>query len=273
MGLLLSPPAWDAALGGLAWTLGAAVLTWMASLVRRDASLVDRMWSALVAGAGLAYTLWFPPWHSGGAAPWILGLSVLWALRLGVFITLRNWGHGEDRRYQAIRERNQPHFGIKSLVFVFGLQALLAWIVSAPLLAALLSPGTEPPWKALPGLALAAFGLVFEAVGDAQMARFKRKGAHEGRVMDQGLWRYTRHPNYFGEACVWWGLWGAAMGTAGWSAGWSVVSPLLMTVLLLRVSGVTLLEKDIAERRPAYRDYQMRTSAFVPWPPRKEGQP
>jgi steroid 5-alpha reductase family enzyme len=196
-------------------------------------------------------------------------LAIAWALRLGLYITLRNRGHGEDRRYRQMRERNQPFFGLKSLYLVFGLQALLAWIVTAPLLAGMAA--TRPfGWLDAPGAALAAFGIVFEAIADAQMARFKSMPGQRGRVMDRGLWHYSRHPNYFGEACVWWGLWLMAMAGAGWGGAWAAVSPALMTVLLLRVSGVRLLEKDMAERRPAYQDYIARTNAFFPGLPRKE---
>ena len=256
---------WSVAFAGLGFTLGVLLLTWLASLVRRDASLVDRVWSIAIVGAGWVFFLQTP--DAGPRALWMLALGSLWALRLSLFISWRNWGHGEDRRYRQIRERNQPNFGAKSLYLVFLLQAVLAWVVAAPFLAAL---GGTRPWGVLDviGLALAAFGIVFEAVGDAQMARFKADPRHVGQVMDRGLWRYTRHPNYFGEACVWWGLWLVAVGGAGWGAAWSVVSPLLMTVLLLKVSGVSLLEKDIGERRPAYRDYIARTNAFVPGPPK-----
>lgn len=259
---------WSVAFAGLGFTVVVLLLTWVASLVRRDASLVDRVWSVAIVGAGWMFFLrTLDADQHGDRALWMLVLGSLWALRLSLFITWRNWGHGEDRRYQQIRERNQPNFGVKSLYLVFLLQAVLAWIVASPFLAAL---GGTRPWGVLDiaGLALAAFGIVFEAIGDAQMARFKADPAHQGQVMDRGLWRYTRHPNYFGEACVWWGLWLVALGGAGWGAAWSVVSPLLMTVLLLKVSGVSLLEKDIGERRPAYRDYIARTNAFVPGPPR-----
>ncbi|AVS63004.1 hypothetical protein C8241_16130 [Paracidovorax avenae] len=268
----LGTHAWQAALGGLAWTVAAALATWAVSLARRDASLVDRVWGPMIAGAGVVYALRLDSASGGGAPWWVIGVAAAWAARLAIYITLRNWGHGEDRRYQAMRERHGERFGIRSLYLVFGLQAVLAWVVSAPLFAAVafFRPGTA--WQALPGLALAVFGLVFEAVGDAQMARFKRQGGHGDRVMDQGLWRYTRHPNYFGEACVWWGLWLAAVGMAGMPAFWSIVSPVLMTTLLLRVSGVALLEKDMHSRRPAYREYQRRTSAFIPMPPRS-GRP
>jgi steroid 5-alpha reductase family enzyme len=140
--------------------------------------------------------------------------------------------------------------------------------VAAPFLAGAM--GERPlGWGDAVGAALAGFGLVFESVGDGQLARFKADPAHRGQVMDRGLWRFSRHPNYFGEACVWWGLGLMALSGAGWAGAWSIVSPLLMTVLLLKVSGIGLLEKDIAERRPAYRDYIVRTNAFVPGPPRR----
>ncbi|MDH6593410.1 steroid 5-alpha reductase family enzyme [Variovorax sp. TBS-050B] len=256
-----------AALAGLAFTAALAFATWGASLARSDASLVDRVWSLCIAGAGAMYFVWLRP-QVGLRGMGMLLLAGAWALRLSLFITWRNWGHGEDRRYRRIRARNQPNFGFKSLYLVFGLQAVLAWVVSAPLLAGM---SEARPLNALDaaGFALALFGLVFEAVADAQMARFKADRGNEGQVMDRGLWRYTRHPNYFGEACVWWGLWLVAVGGAGWGGAWSAVSPVLMTVLLLRVSGVRLLEQDIAERRPAYREYIARTNAFVPGPVRK----
>jgi steroid 5-alpha reductase family enzyme len=142
---------------------------------------------------------------------------------------------------------------------------VLAWLVSAPFLFGFASAAPFGPLDAL-GAALAAFGIVFEAVGDAQMARFKADPANRGRVMDRGLWRYTRHPNYFGECCVWWGLFLMALAAGG---VWSIGSPLLMTVRLLKVSGVSLLEKGLVERRPGYREYVQRTNAFVPGPPRR----
>jgi steroid 5-alpha reductase family enzyme len=114
------------------------------------------------------------------------------------------------------------------------------------------------------------FGILFESIADAQLAAFKARPDSQGQVMDTGLWRYTRHPNYFGECCVWWGFYLFAVSAGGW---WSIVSPLLMTILLLRVSGVTLLEKDIGERRPAYRDYVQRTNAFIPGLPKHASNP
>ena len=268
--MLGDSPAWRAALAGFALIVLLAVLTWLASLWRRDASLVDRTWSILIAGAAAVYWALLPePGTRGG---WMLALAAVWAARLCVYITRRNWGHGEDRRYQEIRARNEPHFAFKSLYLVFGLQSLLAWVVATPFLAAM-AGGRPVGALDVAGAALAAFGIAFEAVGDAQMARFKADPAHRGQVMDRGLWRTTRHPNYFGEVCVWWGLWLMALGAAGWAGAWSVASPVLMTVLLLKVSGVALLERDIGERRPAYRDYIARTNAFFPGPRRRTRPP
>jgi steroid 5-alpha reductase family enzyme len=265
VGSIAASGGWAVAVHGLAAAACIGVLTWIASLIQRDVSLVDRVWSLCIVGAGFAYAFVLPT--TGPRAAWVLGLAGAWALRLALYITVRNWGHGEDRRYQAIRARNEPGFAFKSLYLVFALQAVLAWIVSAPLLAAVASPRAWT-WIDTAGVLLAAFGLVFEAVADAQMSRFKGDPANKGKVMDQGLWRFSRHPNYFGEFCVWWGLWFVALGAGG---GWSIVSPLLMSVLLLKVSGVTLLEADMTERRPAYRDYIARTSAFFPGRPKEKG--
>ena len=256
------------ALAGLALIAALGLLTWLASLVQGDVSLVDRTWSIFITGAAAVYFALLPAPGPRGA--WLLALAAAWALRLSLYITARNWGHGEDRRYQEIRARNEPNFAFKSLYLVFALQALLAWTVSAPFFAGMAG---ARPLGALDviGLALAAFGIVFEAIGDAQMSRFKADPANKGQVMDRGVWRYTRHPNYFGETCIWWGFWLVALGGAGLGGAWSIVSPILMTVLLLKVSGVSMLEKDIGERRPAYRDYIARTNAFFPGPPKREG--
>jgi steroid 5-alpha reductase family enzyme len=231
---------------------------------------VDRTWAVLIAGAAVTYGV---AWGvRSERAAWMLALVVAWAVRLSTFITWRNWGHGEDRRYQEIRARNQPHFGLKSLYLVFGLQSVLAWIVSSPFIVGVFSTAPIGPLDAT-GLVIAVFGIGFEAIGDWQMARFRADPKNSGRVMSSGLWRYSRHPNYFGETCVWWGVWLLALAGAGTSGAWTVVSPLIMTFLLLKVSGVSLLEKDITQRRPEYRDYIANTNAFIPGPPRRTGGP
>jgi steroid 5-alpha reductase family enzyme len=253
----------DGLMAGLATTAALALATWVASTLRQDVSYVDRTWSLMILGAALAYSLHVeePPPRAWA----LLMLVAVWAGRLSFYVTRRNWGHGEDRRYQRIRANHQPRFALKSLYLVFGLQAVLAWVVSWPALAALKGDLPNGPLDFL-AAALAAFGIVFEAVGDAQMARFKADPSHKGQVMDRGLWRYTRHPNYFGEACTWWGL--GLLGIAGGGGWWALASPVLMTFLLLKVSGVTMLEADIGERRPAYAEYIRRTNAFIPGPPR-----
>jgi steroid 5-alpha reductase family enzyme len=247
---------------GLAACVAVAALTWAISVMRRDVSIVDSVWSVLVlAPVCVAWNVLPQP---GPRATVVLLLAALWSVRLAVYITWRHWGHDEDPRYREIRARNEPGFAWKSLYLVFGLQALLGWVVSMPLIGAVAG---DAPWSWLDALgsALFAFGLAIEALADGQLARFKAEPSNRGRVMAEGLWRYSRHPNYFGEFCVWWGLWLVALSAGAW---WGVVSPLLMTVLLLKVSGVTLLEKDIGQRRPAYRAYVARTNAFFPWKPR-----
>jgi len=251
-----------AALCGWTATLGLAAATWILSVVKRDVSIVDSVWSILIVLGAFTFAVALPT--PGPRAAWLTLVAALWAARLAGYITWRNWGEPEDHRYQAIRARNEPHFALKSLGLIFVLQGLLAAIVALPLQAAYASDAAVNRLD-LAGVAVCVFGIVFEAVGDGQLARFKADPANRGRVMDRGLWRYTRHPNYFGEFCTWWGFWLIALAAGAW---WSIVSPLLMSVLLLKVSGVALLEKDIGERRPAYRDYVARTSAFFPRPPR-----
>jgi steroid 5-alpha reductase family enzyme len=248
-------------LQGLAIMLAAAFCTWLLSVYRRNVAIVDSLWSLMILLGAYTYALGVGA--LGQRAVLILGLATAWALRLSTHITWRNWGHGEDRRYRAIRARNEPHFAVKSLYLVFGLQALLAWIISLPLLGAMLNPRSLGVFDAL-GTALWLMGFGFESVADWQLARFKSDPASQGQVMDRGLWRYARHPNYFGDFCVWWGLYLIAMAAGAW---WSIAGPLAMSVLLMRVSGVTLLERDIGERRPQYADYVRRTNAFFPWPP------
>lgn len=249
-------------LPGLAATFALALLAWALATARRNAGLVDIFWSLFFLAAAAVYAV--AAQAIDGRAVLVLALVALWSLRLAGYLAARNWGAPEDHRYRAIRARNEPGFAWKSLYLVFGLQAVLAWIISAPLAAAILSGQPAGPIDAA-GAALVVFGLAFEAVADAQLARFKADPRNAGRVMDRGLWRFTRHPNYFGEFCVWWGFWLVAAGAGGW---WTVFSPLLMSLLLLRVSGVALLEKDIGQRRPEYANYVLRTNAFFPGPRR-----
>jgi len=253
------------ALLGLATAAALALAAWCVSLARRDAGVADVAWSVLVAAPVAVYAALLGLDARGAV---LSALLLAWAVRLAAHIGVRNHGKDEDRRYRAMRERHGEAFRWKSLYLVFGLQGLLAWVVGWPLLAALAHPAPLGILDAA-GFALAAAGLGLEALADAQLARFLREPRREDAVMDHGLWAWSRHPNYFGEACFWWGQGLAALAAGGWAGAWSLVSPLMMTLLLLKVSGVVLLERDIAQRRPAYRDYVARTSAFVPWPPRR----
>lgn len=242
-------------------SIGLALAVWVISVFRRDVSIVDRVWSLLILASASTHLVLEP--QGGWRTFLVLGLAVLWAVRLALHITIRGWGEPEDRRYQQIRERNQPGFAWKSAYLVFGLQAVLAWVVSFALISAFGGPRSVH-WLDVIGVVLVVAGIVYEAVADWQLARFLSGEQGDDKVMDQGLWRYSRHPNYFGEFCLWWGFFCFAMaGQADW---WAVLSPILMSFLLLRVSGVTLLEKDMSSRRPAYADYVEKTNAFFPGP-------
>jgi steroid 5-alpha reductase family enzyme len=234
---------------------------WLLSLPLRSVAIVDVFWGMAVASAGLTWLLQADGSPRGALA---VLLAVLWATRLALHILWRSRGKPEDRRYREIRARNEPNFAFKSLYLVFALQAVLAWLIAAPLFGAALSTGP----LGLPDLAAALLwlaGFLIQASADLQMVRFQQRPDADRAVMNQGLWRYSRHPNYFGEALMWWSLWLIAAAGGAW---WTFFGPLLLTFLLLRVSGVALTEKDIASRRPEYQDYIRRTSAFVPLPPR-----
>jgi steroid 5-alpha reductase family enzyme len=250
-------------LGALPAIAVLSLVAWGVATARRNVGLVDIFWPLFFLVAAAAYA---QSDSVGGPRGWVaIALVATWGLRLAGYLAARNWGAPEDRRYRAIRARNEPGFAWKSLYLVFGLQAVLAWAISAPLAPAIRATGPLDV-LAWAGGALAAFGIAFEAIADRQLAHFLARPGSSGQVMNHGLWRYSRHPNYFGEFCVWWGLYLLAAGAGG---AWMLFSPVLVTILLLRVSGVSLLEKDIRERRPAYREYVRRTNAFFPGLPRK----
>ena len=199
----------------------------------------------------------------------ITALAIIWGVRLAAHIFGRNREKGEDFRYRAMRARHGDRFPVVSLFTVFFLQGALMWIISLPLQVAQLS--REPGrliWLDYIGAAIWALGFLFESVGDWQLARFKSDSDNKGKVMDRGLWAYTRHPNYFGDATLWWGFFLIALATPG--GIWTVVSPVIMTFLLMKVSGVALLEKTLLKTRPEYGDYARRTNAFFPWLPKRE---
>jgi steroid 5-alpha reductase family enzyme len=250
-------------LSGLYAILVLAALTWLVSMIKRDVSIVDSMWSVMIFASALVYSSSVEPYWNRSSL--VLTLVLLWAFRLTLYITWRNWGEPEDSRYQAIRRKYEPHFALKSLGIIFVFQALLAWIISMPLWVALTVPFQSSVFDIL-AVALWLIGMIFEAVGDWQLARFKTNPANRGKVMNRGLWRYTRHPNYFGECLIWWGFFLFVIPTGAW---WAILSPVLLTFLLLRFSGVTMLEETIVDRRPAYREYIASTNAFIPGPPKK----
>jgi steroid 5-alpha reductase family enzyme len=241
-------------------------LAWVRAARLRNVNIVDSLWSLFFLIASSVYLT------MGGqittSSLLLFGLIASWALRLSLHLTVRNAGKGEDRRYAAMRAAN-PKFNGQSLFTVFGLQAVLAWLISMPLAAALIEPAPLQMLH-LVGIAVFLFGFFFEAAADWQLARFKADPRNKGRVLDSGLWRYSRHPNYFGEGVIWWGFYLFAVASG---AAWTGFAPLLMTFLLLKVSGVTLLEKDIQDRRPDYRRYKQNTSAFIPWKPRDNELP
>jgi len=255
-----------ALLTGLAAAVAMMILVWIASVLRRDASIVDSFWGLGFALLGWVYFLTIDAHTLRGVV--VVFLVTVWGLRLTAHITWRNWGEGEDYRYRAMRARWGGRFPWVSLFTVFLLQALILWAISTPLFQA--QQASLPRGLAVLdwlGLGCFAVGLFFEAVGDWQLARFRAEPTNKGEVLDRGLWRYTRHPNYFGDAMVWWGFFCFALATPG--SLWTLYSPLAMTLLLLKVSGVSLLEQKLRDSRPGYRDYVRRTSAFVPWFPKR----
>jgi len=245
----------------LASVTAVALAAWIYSLLRKNVSIVDSLWSLMMLLCLLVYLTAASP--GGPRSVPVLIMLTIWALRLSAYITMRNHGQPEDRRYQTIRHNNEPGFQFKSLYIVFLLQAFLAWVVSLPALAAVGSH-TAPGPLDYAGFTLWLAGMLFQVVGDYQLTRFRNQPGNQGQVLNTGLWRYTRHPNYFGEAVLWWGFYLIALSAGAW---WAIISPLLMTFLLLRVSGVALLEKEISERRPAYVEYMSNTNAFFPGKP------
>jgi len=244
------------------------VTTWIVSVIVRDASIVDPVWPfGFVAVASVAFVT-----GEGNSVrrAVVLALVAIWGLRLCAHLVWRRrGGHGEDFRYQAMRRHWGARFPIVSLVTVFGLQGVLMGVVALPVQLGMRGSEPTPPALLAAGIAAWLVGFGFEAIGDAQLTRFRNDPSRAGRVLDTGLWRYTRHPNYFGDACVWWGIALVALGAPAGAFG--LIGAAVMTVLLRRVSGVTLLERSLVKRRPGYADYVQRTSAFVPRPPKQPG--
>ena len=242
-------------------------LIWLASLILKDSSIVDIFW-----GAGFVLVNWAAfllVSQDITLRRWILSLLVtIWGLRLSIYVLLRNLGKGEDFRYKKWRKESGNKWWWFSFFKVFLLQGFLLWVISTPLAAVhfYAQPARLTFWDFL-AVFVWLVGFFFESAGDWQLARFKKNPANKGKVLSTGVWRYTRHPNYFGDSAQWWGYYLVALGAG---AFWTVFSPLIMTYLLLRVSGVAMLEKALVERKPGYREYVETTSAFIPWFPRRK---
>jgi steroid 5-alpha reductase family enzyme len=256
------------AIAGLA-ILVAMVGLWLASLALRDCSIIDVFW-----GAGFVACTWiYFSFTPEGYEPrkWLASaLVTLWGLRLSLHILRRNWGKGEDYRYRNWRQAGGERWWWQSLFKVFLLQGALLWLISSPLLAAQALPGKGSlSWLDALGVTIWLVGFIFEAGGDWQLTRFQADPANQGKLLTTGLWRYSRHPNYFGDAAQWWGFYLFAAAAGGY---WALYSPLLMTWLLMRVSGVALLEKNLVNTRPGYAEYMQTTNAFIPWLPHRKSK-
>ena len=239
------------------------VLLWLLSLVFKNASIVDIFW-----GIGFVIVTWLAFSLGAGYIPrkqLVAVLVTIWGLRLALHIGIRNWGKPEDFRYAKWRQDNGSRWWWFSFFQVFLLQGVLMWIISAPLIAAQTSgyPVIITPLDVI-GVVLWLIGMFFEALGDLQLMLFKANPANKGKLLTAGVWRFTRHPNYFGESALWWGYYIIALVSGPW---WTVFSPIIMTWLLLRVSGVAMLERTM-KLKPGYEEYMKNTSAFFPWFPK-----
>jgi len=242
------------------------ILGWFLSLILKNVTVVDSLW-----GLGFVLIAWLTFFLTDGFLGRRLLIALLvtvWGLRLSIYLSRRNWGKGEDPRYGSWREKSGKHFWIVSLFKVFLLQSVFLWAISISIQYGMASKTPEIiTWLDMCGLFLWLVGFIFEAVGDRQLAAFKSNPANKGKVMDRGLWAYTRHPNYFGECLMWWGIFLIAFSTP--NSWWTVLSPLIITAVLLKMTGIPLTEKTIVAHRPGYKEYIQRTPAFIPWFPKR----
>ena len=263
--------AFDGGAFGISLPLAAAgilvvlLITYVVSRIAGKHSVIDTAWGLLYCAAALV-AFFCSSGHGSTSRRWLLlVLTLAWGLRLAIHIGRRSIGKGEDPRYEEmLRDRGQ----LQTIALVYGLQGVLAFLVAFPILVGAFEP-SGPGVLAGVGTVIWIVGVVFESVGDSQMERYKARkasGADVPQVMDQGLWRYTRHPNYFGDACVWVGIFLVA--AEHWPGVLTVFSPIVMVYLLAFGSGKRVLERSMA-RRDGYRDYMARTSGFIPLPPRK----
>jgi steroid 5-alpha reductase family enzyme len=229
-------------------------------------SVVDTAWGVGIALAALVAFLVSPGHGDPARRALLLAASVIWGARLAVYVGWRNHGRPEDPRYRDMLAHAKGNRNLYALRMIYLLQALILWLATLPVQLGM-SEDAPPGPLAVIGAVLFAAGFVFETAGDWQLARFKAYPAHRGQVMDQGLWRYTRHPNYFGDFCMWWGLFGISLGA--WAGLATIVGPLLMSFILTRGTGARMTDRRMTKSRPQYADYVARTSGFIPLPPRR----
>jgi steroid 5-alpha reductase family enzyme len=256
-------------LPGLAWSalgvLAVLVVTFVVALRVGRHSVIDTAWGMLFVAIACA-TFANSAGHGCAARRWLLlTLPVLWGVRLAQHIGRRTVGAPEDPRYEALLAKAKGNRQLYALRSVYLLQGVLAYLIAAPILVGAYEGGSVGVLGYV-GVAVWAVGVFFEAVGDLQLEQFKRDPANRGSVMDRGLWRYTRHPNYFGDACVWWGIFLVA--STSWPGVLTIPAPILMTLLLTKGSGARILDKHMSNR-PGWSEYAARTSGFFPLPPRK----
>ena len=258
----------QALVNGAIFIAGFFVLTlWLVSIAMKDSSIVDIFW-----GLGCAAVGWVAYLTAKGTDPRatiMLAIATIWGVRLGLYIGIRNWG-AEDRRYARLRKHIEDqgrNYTLYSLRAVFGFQGLSMFICTLPIVVAIATPGRgELGVIGWIGVALWAVGFIFETVADQQMTAF-RASRTPGQVMDRGLWRYSRHPNYFGEMLVQWGMWLVAAET-GWIGVATVIAPALLSYMIIGPLGANLLERRLGKKNPGYDEYARRTSAFIPMPPK-----
>ncbi len=252
----------------LPWVAGAVVavlaVAFVASKVAGKHSVVDVAWGLLFAVAAVAAFI-CSSGHGNDLRRWLLLLlPVLWGLRLATHIGRRSIGKPEDPRYEQLLANAKGNPDLYALRSIYLLQGLLALVIASPIVVGSFEGGAVS-WLAWTGVALWCVGVFFEAVGDTQMERFRADPAHKGKLIDTGLWRYTRHPNYFGDACVWWGIFLVA--ADAWPGVVTIYAPIVMTLLLTLGSGARTLEKSMS-KRDGWAEYAAKTSMFVPLPPR-----
>ena len=241
-------------------------ILWIISVIIKNVSIVDLFWGF---GFVLTNVFYFISTDGLGLRKVILLILVsIWGFRLTGYLSWRNIGKGEDYRYKQFRRKyGENRYWWISFFQTFLLQGILMWLISAPLLGAQYHGQEKNPGILdYAGIAFWITGFIFETIGDYQLARFKADPSNKGKVLSSGLWRYTRHPNYFGDSAVWWGYGFLCLGAG---SIWPVLGSILMTALIIKVSGVALLEKNLIDKKPEYREYIEKTSAFVPWFPKK----